>query len=41
MKFIFKDLKVEEDMAIEGRSFRTVFIVIMSILVQEMDICRL
>jgi len=41
MKFIFKDFKVAEGMAIEGRSFRAVSFVAMSILVQEMDSCRL
>jgi len=41
MKLIFKDFKVAEGVAIEGRRFRTVLFVMMSILVQEMDICRL
>ena len=41
MKFIFKDFKVAECIAIEGRSFRTVSFVVVSILVQEMDSCGL
>ena len=41
MKPIFKDFKVADGMAIEGQSFRTVSFVMMSILVQKTDICRL
>jgi hypothetical protein len=41
MNFIFKDFKVAGGVATEGRRLRAVSFVMMSILVQEMDVCML